>query len=250
MKTLMIAGKLNDSVKDLNAYLSRWYKVQISSENEQVFASMLKVVHPDLVIISLIGLYDGSRALFDIMQDQYAQIPVLTIGTEGESRRFDFFYNSEQFKNLIRPIDDQSVEEAVVDRLGLDPITRRSPGAKEKKHVLVVDDNAAMLRSIKAMLDEEFDVQVAPSGMKAMTLIGRKKPDLILLDYEMPVCDGRQTLEMIRSEEDIADIPVIFLTGVNDREHISAVLALKPSGYMLKPAVKEKLVEAIHKAIG
>ena len=81
MKTLMIAGKLNDSVKDLNAYLSRWYKVQISSENEQVFASMLKVVHPDLVIISLIGLYDGSRALFDIMQDQYAQIPVLTIGT-------------------------------------------------------------------------------------------------------------------------------------------------------------------------
>ena len=107
-----------------------------------------------------------------------------------------------------------------------------------------------MLRSIKAMLDEEFDVQVAPSGMKAMTLIGRKKPDLILLDYEMPVCDGRQTLEMIRSEEDIADIPVIFLTGVNDREHISAVLALKPSGYMLKPAVKEKLVEAIHKAIG
>ena len=64
-----------------------------------------------------------------------------------------------------------------------------------------------------------------------MTAIGKKRPDLILLDYEMPVCDGRQTLEMIRADEELKDIPVIFLTGVNDREHIESVLSLKPAGY-------------------
>ena len=64
----------------------------------------------------------------------------------------------------------------------------------------------------------------------------------------MPVCDGRQTLEMIRADEDLREIPVIFLTGVNSREHIEAVLKLRPAGYMLKPAVPAKLKEAIDKA--
>ena len=76
------------------------------------------------------------------------------------------------------------------------------------------------------------------------------EPDLILLDYEMPVCDGRQTLEMIRADEEISDIPVIFLTGVNDREHIEMVLALRSAGYLLKPPVKERLLGEIKKAVG
>ena len=82
-----------------------------------------------------------------------------------------------------------------------------------------------------------------------MTAIGKKRPDLILLDYEMPVCDGRQTLEMIRADADLMDIPVIFLTGVSDRAHIEAVLGLKPAGYLLKPPIREKIVEAIEKAL-
>lgn len=51
------------------------------------------------------------------------------------------------------------------------------------------------------MLDQKYSVAVAVSGAQAMASIGKKKPDLILLDYEMPVCDGRMTMEMIRKEE-------------------------------------------------
>ncbi|MBO4724921.1 MAG: response regulator, partial [Firmicutes bacterium] len=64
-----------------------------------------------------------------------------------------------------------------------------------------------------------------------------------------PVCDGRQTLEMIRADEDMCDIPVIFLTGVNDREHVEAVLKLKPSGYLLKPPIKKTLIDSIESVI-
>ena len=119
-----------------------------------------------------------------------------------------------------------------------------------KKTVLVVDDNAAILRSIKAMLEDKYTVMLANSGMQALKSIGKKHPDVILLDYEMPVCDGRQTLEMIRADEEICDIPVIFLTGVNSREHIEAVIKLKPAGYLLKPAVADKLIANIEKALG
>ena len=102
---------------------------------------------------------------------------------------------------------------------------------------------------MKAMLEKHYRVSIAPSGTKAMALIGKKKPDLILLDYEMPVCDGRMTLEMIRQESEFADIPVIFLTGVSDKKHIQAVLQLKPANYLLKPASEEKILGAINQVL-
>ena len=102
---------------------------------------------------------------------------------------------------------------------------------------------------MKAMLEECYEVTLAISGAQAMTSIGKKRPDLILLDYEMPVCDGRMTLEMIRADEDMKDIPVIFLTAVNNKANIEAVLKLKPAGYFLKPAVKERLIAEIDKVL-
>ena len=113
----------------------------------------------------------------------------------------------------------------------------------------MVDDNGTALRTMKAMLEDRYEVALAISGAQAMTSIGKKRPDLILLDYEMPVCDGRMTLEMIRADEDMKNIPVIFLTAVNDRANIEAVLKLKPAGYFLKPAVKDRLIEEIDRIL-
>ena len=123
----------------------------------------------------------------------------------------------------------------------------KAPGGK--KRILVVDDNGTTLRTMKAMLEGDYEVAIAISGAQAMTSIGKKRPDLILLDYEMPVCDGRMTLEMIRADEDMKDIPVVFLTAVNDRANIEAVLKLKPAGYFLKPALKDKLIAEIEKIL-
>lgn len=114
-----------------------------------------------------------------------------------------------------------------------------------KKTILVVDDNATTLRGIKNVLDPYYEVILANSGMRAIAAIAKKRPDLVLLDYEMPVCDGKQTFEMIRADDEIKDIPVVFLTGVNDKVHITEVLKLIPAGYMLKPYEPEKLLSTI-----
>lgn len=103
-----------------------------------------------------------------------------------------------------------------------------------KKRILVVDDSAVVLHMMKELLEEDYQVTLAKSGLSAIRCITLDKPDLILLDYEMPVCDGKQVLEMIRSEREFTDIPVFFLTGNVDKERIEKVLALRPSGYLLK----------------
>lgn len=256
MKKILLIGKLNSIVKETNHFLSQYFHVQLCSENANVLEGMLKIVNPDLVLISLIGAYDIDTSIFFLLNDQYAQVPVLTIGTKEESSTFFKYYEDGQFENLIRPVENTVILEAVCRRLDLDKQAVEREAAEQqkeqegKKRIMVVDDNGTTLRTMKAMLEEHYEVAVAISGAQAMTSIGKKRPDLILLDYEMPVCDGRMTLEMIRADEDLKDIPVIFLTAVNDRANIEAVLKLKPAGYFLKPAVKDQLLAELQKVLG
>ncbi len=103
-----------------------------------------------------------------------------------------------------------------------------------KFKILVVDDSMTIREGMKQLLSEDYEVSSAESGVAAIRTITLNRPDLILLDYEMPVCDGRQTLEMLRSEKAFEDIPVIFLTGRRDPESMIKVMPLKPAGYLLK----------------
>ncbi len=116
-----------------------------------------------------------------------------------------------------------------------------------KRKVLVVDDSVTVRQGIQKLLDEDYDVTPAQSGTAALRCMILDKPDLVLLDYEMPVCDGQQVLEMMRSEEVFADIPIIFLTGRADPETVKKLISLKPDGYLvkgLKPAqIKQKIDE-------
>ena len=86
---------------------------------------------------------------------------------------------------------------------------------------------------------------MANSGLQAIKWLGKNKADLILLDYEMPITDGPQVLEMLRSDEDTKYIPVMFLTGKGDKESVMSVLSLKPQGYFLKTIDKIELLEKL-----
>ncbi len=256
MKKILLVGKLNNVVKETNAFLSQFFHVQLCSENAGVLEGMMKIVNPDLVVISLIGAYGIDTSMFFMLSSQYADTPVLTIGTQEESNAFFKYYEESQFENLIRPVEHTGIMNAVCRRLGVNKeetikeAQEEKKGTDGRKRVLVVDDNGTTLRTMKAMLEDTYEIAIAISGAQAMTSIGKKRPDLILLDYEMPVCDGKMTLEMIRADEEMKDIPVVFLTAVNDRANIEAVLKLKPAGYFLKPAVKDKLIAEIEKILG
>lgn len=103
-----------------------------------------------------------------------------------------------------------------------------------KKTIMVVDDSGSMLLAVKNWLEDEYKIIMANSGTMAIKYLSMNRPDLVLLDYEMPVINGKQVLEMIRSEEDFRDTPVIFLTSKNDKESVMEVMSLKPDGYLLK----------------
>ena len=119
-----------------------------------------------------------------------------------------------------------------------------------KQKVLVVDDSATIRQGIRKLLAEDYHVALAPSGTAAIRCIILDKPDLVLLDYEMPVCNGQQVLEMIRSEDALSDTPVIFLTGRSDPETVKKLVALKPDGYLVKDLKPEQIKQKVDEYFG
>ena len=103
-----------------------------------------------------------------------------------------------------------------------------------KPKILLVDDSMTIREGIRRLLIGDYEVSAVQSGVSAIRAITLDKPDLVLLDYDMPVCDGRHVLEMLRSEKEFADVSVIFLTSRDDPESVKKVLSLKPEGYMMK----------------
>lgn len=138
-------------------------------------------------------------------------------------------------------VDPQNAMAAVKDYLSKE----NTEPSEQREKILVVDDSDFMRTRMVKLLEGSYDLIEASSSISAIKEITKNRPHLVLLDYEMPVCDGRQALEMIRSDEDIADIPVMFLTGRGDKESVKKVMALKPEGYLLKTMSDEAIKKSI-----
>lgn len=119
-----------------------------------------------------------------------------------------------------------------------------------RKRILIVDDDPSYAMMVKAWIKPFYKTDVVTAGMQAITFLLKKPVDLILLDYEMPVVDGPQVLQMLRQEPTTKDIPVIFLTGVSSREGVQRVMELKPSGYVLKSTTSDNLLSIIEDKLG
>lgn len=116
---------------------------------------------------------------------------------------------------------------------------------EKQKKILVVDDDQNMLQLLYSFLRDSYRVTMVSSGKDALESLRKQKPDLMLLDYLMPEMNGKETLEIIRKDENLKDLPVFFLTGVSDSNKISECLKLDPSGYILKPIGKFSLLAKI-----
>lgn len=120
-------------------------------------------------------------------------------------------------------------------------------GEYGKKRILAVDDAALTLMRISNTLRDDYDVITVNSGVRALKYLEEEKPDLILLDIQMAQKDGIETLQEIRAMKDRADIPVIMLTGVEDKDIVVKSAKLGICDYILKPFSAETLLGRIQR---
>lgn len=109
--------------------------------------------------------------------------------------------------------------------------------------ILVVDDDTSNLRMASRILSaEQMRVSCLKSGEDALAFLHDNRPDLILLDVHMPGMDGFETLASIRSDNEMADIPVIFLTADDDSNTETRGLEAGAKDFIKKPFVPEVLL--------
>lgn len=101
--------------------------------------------------------------------------------------------------------------------------------------ILAVDDNPSNLTLINGILSDTYKVYPVDSGAMALKFLSKRRPDLILLDVEMPVMSGTDLLRSLKSNPDLSGIPVIFLTGTIDLESEASAYTLGAADYIHKP---------------
>ncbi|MCL2011050.1 MAG: response regulator, partial [Synergistaceae bacterium] len=105
----------------------------------------------------------------------------------------------------------------------------------ESVMVMIVDDNIANLKIAKNALTEPYEVFTVPSAAKMFDLLERNKPNLILLDIDMPEMDGYEAIKLLKANPAVSDIPVIFLTSMSSQENELEGLSLGAVDYISKP---------------
>lgn len=115
----------------------------------------------------------------------------------------------------------------------------------KQKNILIVDDDATYARMVRDWLRDYYKTYVVTSGMQAITFLTKNKIDLILLDYDMPIVDGANVLQMLREDVKTASIPVIFLTSIVAKQKVANAMSLRPKGYFLKSTSRAELIKSI-----
>lgn len=122
---------------------------------------------------------------------------------------------------------------------------------KKEKVILVVDDEPMNIKMTTRVLGKvpEYKAEGVLSGQAALEYLENNKVDLVLLDIEMPEMNGFQVLESIKSNENIANIPVIFLTGNSDAKTESNCLQAGAADYITKPFVPMVVLSRVEKTL-
>ena len=181
---------------------------------------------------------DSLIFLRDVAEDTGKKI--IVIGNPDELEEMEAVLSDFlSLKSFTRPLDMEDFLEYIIAYF------KSTTGESRKKNILIVDDDITYMRLIYDWLKDEYHVGMASSGVQAIKYIAKNPVDLVLLDYEMPVANGPQILEMLREDLDNASIPVMFLTGKSDRDSVLSVVSLQPVDYLLKTIDKTTLKEKL-----
>lgn len=254
MNKILMIGESDLLIESIYDYLSKIYKIQICDALDTTVVRMHKIIKPDVIlVVKTSGIGD---VLLPSIKAKIRETPIVCLCNENDSAAAR--YEGGNMHIIFRPINNDELLGKIKDFVGEDVIEESSENfdglfvKKDKHQILAIDDNPMVLRGLKQLLDVEYDITLATSVNAAKKHIEKKQFDLILLDYEMPEINGYEAYQYFVTNPQTEKTPVIFLTGVSDKQRISEVVSLnpKPAGYLLKPIDAEMLKNTIKNVLG
>ena len=207
----------------------------------------IKEIEPHKSNISLMilfmneGLQIKTKSLVyikDIASDTNAGIILV-----GDDSGFDSIKKTSPETYVLEKFKRPLVMDDLIERI--ERYMEENTGEGRKKTILIVDDDITYMRTVYEWLKDTYHVGMASSGVQAISYLAKNKADLVLLDYEMPIANGPQVMQMLKSDSETEAIPVMFLTGHSERESVMSVIDLKPADYLLKSIGKDNILKKL-----
>lgn len=260
---ILVTGKNRKVAMDVCEHLEndRGYKTVRCDPNKKTLVDVMLTELPKVIVVCMGDETIDTISEFDVLRNTSGQggFTTIIIANEDDERLFRKYTKVDKAFFLSRPVSLFALYEKLISiekELEDDEKSGQArefvnENARRRKQILVVDDDSEQLIHIKEELEEFYDVTPVKNAEAVFKYLSKKTPDLILLDYLMPEKDGPQVLREMREVEEYAKIPVIFLTGVTERNAILKTIAeLRPQGYIVKPSKKSELVAKIIDVLG
>ena len=178
---------------------------------------------------------------------QETRIPIVALTANAISGMREMFLEKGFNDFLGKPIDVAQLDE-ILDRWI--PKEKQGRNAEtEKKLLILVDDNPENLRTGKNILSEKYTLATVPSASKLFMLLENNRPELILLDINMPEMDGYNAIKLLKSKSKTRDIPVILLSETADPAEAEKCRVMEAVACISKPFDALQLISCIEKNI-
>ena len=261
---ILVTGRNREIVNDVCKHL-RADRGDQPIKCNPVRRTLFDVILNDIPKVIIICLRDETKDTvqqFNLLKNAVRQgiCKVIVITSPRDEKTFVRFTKLDRVQFLSRPVSLLALFERLTyieeelknaPELYREFVREASLDEDAKRTVLVVDDDTELLLHIKDQLEEFYNVVPVKSGSAAFKYLAKCKPDIILLDYLMPEQNGAEVLTEIRAEEEYRDIPVIFLTGVSEKDTVIKLISeFKPQGYIVKPSKKSEIVAKIIDVLG
>ena len=194
---------------------------------------------PDLVLLDVdlpgLGGFEVCRRLR--ATPGLAELPIIfatshaDAGTEAEALQL----GADDF--LRKPFDDVQVLARLRTQLRAAAERPGKPeaSAQSRTRILIVDDDTTSIQLVRSLLADVGECHFALSGAQALSLVGELKPDLILLDIDLPDSDGFRVCKKLRADPALGQVPIMFLTNSSTIGHEARALALGGDDFVRKP---------------
>jgi len=237
-KKIIYIDDVNYSLVSVKSRIGELYDVYTAVSAVKLF-EFLDNITPDLILLDVnMPDVDGYETIKSIKKDErYSNIPVifLTGNSDRESVVKGLSLGAADY--VIKPFNVLKLIGTIEYHLnpdkGKESVDNES--SANKPCVLIVDDVSSMLRAIQYALHDRYNVSALSKSEDAIDFLRNKTPDLIILDYLMPVLNGFDLIPIIREIPNHKDTPIIIITTEGTPEHVSEAILLGASDFIVKP---------------
>jgi len=245
-RRIIYVDDVNYSLVSMKSRMKERYEV-FPAQSVATLFEIIAHVRPDLIILDVnMPHVDGYEAIIRLKtDDRYANIPVMFLTSKIDKESVRKGYNLGAADYVFKPVSDTELIERIECLFDPEKREKSSTWGGVRKKIVYVDDVNFSLVSVKGRLKEHYEVFPAQSADILFEILGHVTPDLILLDVNMPNVDGWEVIRKLKADRRYAPIPVIFLTGRNDKESIVKGFSLGAADYVSKPFSDPDLIERI-----